>query len=134
MKDKNSILIVDDDIAHCTILHTLLKWWGYEVCVVDENLTATNKVKKQPFDLVLMDIRMVKIAGLEALDRIQLLYPTIRVITMADYSSIDIAIEALKNGAYDYIIKPIDYDMLRFTIEKALETENASPGQGPLGG
>ena len=121
MNEKNSILVVDDDSAHRTMLRTLLGGWGYDVFEADDGATAIEKVQKRPFDLILMDIRMLKISGLEALYKIKSFNPAIPVIIMTAYSSVETAVEALKKGAYDYLIKPLDFEKLRLTIERAME-------------
>ena len=119
--EKNSILVVDDDSAHRTMLRTLLGGWGYDVLEADDGSTAIEKVQKRPFELILMDIRMLKISGLEALYKIRSFNPAIPVIIMTAYSSVETAIEALKKGAYDYLTKPLDFEKLRLTIERAME-------------
>ena len=122
MKKKNcSILVVDDDTAHRTMLRTLLGGWGYDITEVDDGGVAIEKVQDQPFDLILMDVRMLKVSGIEALGRIKTLNPSIPVIIMTAYSSIESAVTALKSGAYDYLTKPLDFDKLRITIERAME-------------
>jgi two-component system response regulator HydG len=119
MKDKRSILVVDDDIAHRTMLRIMLGW-EYEICEADCGSTAIEKIKDTPFDLVLMDVCMPEISGVEALDKIKACNPEIPVIMMTAYSSNATAAEALKKGAYDYLTKPFDFDNLRLTIEKAM--------------
>jgi len=119
MKNKKSILIVDDDIAHRTMLRILLGW-EYEIVEADCGSVAIEKVRKNPLDLVLMDVCMPEINGVEALDKIKACNPEIPVIMMTAYSSNDTAAEALQKGAYDYLIKPFDFDTLRITIEKAM--------------
>ncbi len=121
MKDKGSILVVDDDTAHRTMLRTLLGGWGYAIFEADDGSTAIQMVKDKPYDLILMDIRMVKVSGLEALSEIKSYNPAIPIIIMTAYSSVETAVEALKKGAYDYLTKPLDFDVLRITIERAME-------------
>ena len=119
MKDKKSILIVDDDIAHRTMLRIILGW-EYEISEADCGLEAIDKVQKTPFDMVLMDVCMPEINGVEALSMIKASNPQIPVIMMTAYSSSETAAEATKKGAYDYLTKPFDFDALRITIEKAM--------------
>jgi two-component system, NtrC family, response regulator HydG len=121
MTDTPTILVVDDDSAHRLMLCTLLSGWGYQVNEADDGSTAIEQVKARPFDLVLMDVRMVKISGLQALDQIKSYNPAIPVIIMTAYSSVETAVEALKQGAHDYLTKPLDFDKLRLTIERAME-------------
>jgi len=121
MKSKNTILIVDDDSAHRTMLRTLIAGWGYTLAEADDGEKAVEAVGRQPFDLILMDIRMVKKSGLEAMNEIKRINPAIPVIIMTAYASVETAVKALKEGAYDYLTKPIDFDKLKTTMERAME-------------
>ena len=121
MKDKNTILVVDDDNAHRIMLRTLIGGWGYNVSEADDGAVAIDQVKKQSYDLVLMDVRMVQVSGLEALAQIKMYNPAIPVIIMTAYSSVDTAVKALKEGAHDYLTKPLDFDKLKITLERAME-------------
>jgi two-component system response regulator HydG len=121
MTEKSTILVVDDDHAHRTMLNTLISGWDYAVSEADDGSSAVEKVKETTFDLVLMDVRMVKISGLEALETIKAHNPAIPVIIMTAYSSVETAVEALKQGAHDYLTKPLDFDKLRLTIDRAME-------------
>ena len=124
MQKKNAVLVVDDDPAHRTMLRTLLAGWGYAITEADDGSTAIPLVHEQAFDLILMDIRMIKVSGLQALSEVKAFNPAIPVIIMTAYSSVETAVEALKNGAYDYLTKPLDFDELRLTIERAMEHKN----------
>ena len=121
MNNKSEILVVDDDSAHRTMLKTLLSGWQYDIIEADDGSTAIEKVRKRSFDLVLMDVRMLKVSGLEALDEIKAFNPAIPVIIMTAYSSLETAVEAIKKGAYDYLTKPLDFDKLKITIKRAME-------------
>jgi two-component system response regulator HydG len=118
---KTKILIVDDDPGHLTTLKTIVRSWGYHAETGDDGEAAVEKVKSHPVDLVLMDVRMAKMSGIEALENIKTYNPSIPVIIMTAYSSVDTAVDALKNGAYDYLIKPLDFEVLKLTIERACE-------------
>ncbi len=120
-KNTGTILVVDDDTAHRTMLKTLISRWGYEITEADDGSTAIEQVETRPFDLVLMDIRMLKVSGLEALEVIRELNPALPVIIMTAYSSVDTAVAAMKNGAYDYLTKPLDFDKLKVTLQRATE-------------
>jgi two-component system response regulator HydG len=120
MKGKKSILIVDDDIAHRTMLRILLGW-EYEISEADCGSTAIDKIRHTSFDLVLMDVCMPEISGIEALDKIKALNPRIPIVMMTAYSSNETAAQALEKGAYGYLTKPFDFDNLRQTIEGAVE-------------
>jgi len=122
-------LIVDDDPAHLSMLQTLLKDWGHRTETASDGSVAVQKIKESPFDLVLMDVRMAEVDGIEALQQIKDYNPAIPVLIITAYSSVDNAVAALKAGAYDYLTKPLDFDLLQHTMNKALdhkrlETEN----------
>jgi len=121
VRNRKTILVVDDDDAHRTMLRTLVGGWGYDIVEANDGSTAIERVQEQPFDLILMDIRMLKVSGLQALERIKAYNPAIPVTIMTAYSSVETAVEALKKGAYDYLTKPLDFDKLRLTIERAME-------------
>ena len=121
MKEKESVLVVDDDPAHRTMLRTLLTGWGYTIFEADDGSTAIEKAHDQAFDLILMDIRMIKVSGIEALHEIKAFNPSIPIIIMTAYSSVENAVEALKSGAYDYLTKPLDFDELRLAMERAMD-------------
>lgn len=121
MKEKPSILAVDDDRAHRAMLKALLGNWGYDITEADDGSTAIQKVKERAFDLILMDIRMIKVSGIEALEVIKAYNPAIPIIIMTAYSSVDTAVEALKKGAYDYLTKPLDFEKLKLTIQLAMD-------------
>lgn len=118
---KRTILIVDDDKTHRNMLKTLLHKWGYALQEADDGQTAIDRVVKKPYDLVLMDIKMIKVSGLVALKEIKKINPAIPIIIMTAFSSVETAVEALKNGAYDYLTKPFDFDKLKITIQRSLE-------------
>ena len=103
------------------MLRALINGWGYHVIEAEDGSVAVEKVTERPFDLILMDIRMVKVSGIEALEQIKSYNPAIPIIIMTAYSSIETAVDALKKGAYDYLTKPLDFDALRLSLERAME-------------
>jgi two-component system response regulator HydG len=121
MTAKGTILVVDDDTAHRTMLRTLVGGWGYEIEEADDGSAAIARVRQRAYDLVLMDVRMLKVSGLEALAAVKRLNPAIPVVIMTAYSSVETAVDALKQGAHDYLTKPLDFDKLKITIERAVE-------------
>lgn len=118
---NSHILIVDDDKAHGLMLETLLKKWQFKITRAENGLQAVEKIKEMPYDCVLMDIRMPDMDGVTALKFINAYNPAIPIIMMTAFSDIDSAVECVKNGAYDYLTKPLDFDRLRITIDKSLE-------------
>ena len=118
---KATVLAVDDDPGHLATLKTVIKSWGYLVEGVDDGSRAVEKIQEGPFDLVLMDVRMAVMSGIEALKKIKQHNPAIPILIMTAYSSVESAVDALKAGAYDYLTKPLDFDALKITMERALE-------------
>ena len=121
MKANQTILVVDDDLAHRNMLKKLLGGWGYDVSEADDGSSAIDAVNQRAFDLILMDIRMLKVSGIEALEQIKIINPAIPVIIMTAYASVETAVDALKKGAYDYLTKPLDFDELKIAINRATE-------------
>lgn len=115
------ILVVDDDQGHLKTLNTIVTSWGYQVSTAEDGVQAVDRVKAGPFDLIIMDVRMARMDGIEALKRIKAYNPAIPILIMTAYSSVDSAVEALKTGAYDYLTKPLDFDVLRLSLQRALE-------------
>ena len=118
---KNTILVVDDDAGHRSMLLTLLADWGYKLKGAEDGETAVDLCRSQPFDLVLMDVRMTGISGIEALKDIKLRQPELPIVIMTAYSDVKAAVEAIKSGAYDYLTKPLNFDDLRQAMERALD-------------
>ncbi len=116
------ILVVDDDTAHAGMLKTLITDWGFEVDLADDGTSGVKKVQETAFDMVLMDMKMANMSGMEALQRIKTFNPSLPVIIMTAYSSVSTAVKALKIGAYDYLTKPLDFDKLKLTIERIFES------------
>lgn len=120
-RSSPSVLLVDDDEAHRLMLMTMLEEWHYRVEEAEDGQKALDFIRKDPVDLVLMDMRMPKMDGIEATREIIRYNPAIPIIIMTAYSSIPSAVEALKSGAFDYLTKPLDFDALRLVMERALE-------------
>jgi two-component system response regulator HydG len=115
------ILLVEDDLSHCTILQALISGWGYRVSVAHNGRQALEQVRAQPFDLILSDVRMAEMDGIAALKAIKSYNPAIPILIMTAYSNVESAVEAIKAGAYDYLTKPLDFDTLQLTLARALE-------------
>jgi len=118
---KNTVLICDDDRAHRTMLRALLSGWGYDITEAADGSEAIDQVHQRAFDLILMDIRMVNISGLEALSEIKAYNPAIPIVIMTAFASVETAVDALKSGAYDYLTKPLDFDELKMTMQRAMD-------------
>lgn len=121
---KPSILIVDDDEVMQETLSDVLRKRGYEIFSVGSGNGALTLVKKNVIDLILLDMRLPDIDGLEVLKKIKEFDTEILVIMMTAYSDVQTAVSAMKSGAYDYINKPFELEELRLLIEKGLETKS----------
>lgn len=108
MKDKASILLVDDDVGMLETLHDILDDLGYNVEVANNGFIAIEKVKARSFDAILMDIKMPKINGVETYKEIKNIKPEIAVLMMTAHSVDSLINEALNEGAYGVVYKPID--------------------------
>jgi two-component system response regulator HydG len=117
---KTKILVVDDEPSHRQMLEAVLTADGYEVQQANDGQEAINSVEERFYDLILMDVRMSRVSGIEALKKIKELSPGIPVIIMTAYASVSTAVDALKSGAYDYLTKPLDIEELKILIAKAL--------------
>ena len=121
MSEKSRILVVDDEESHRIMLRAVLKEEGYEVSEATDGTEAVKAVEQEPFDLILLDIRMTTMDGIEALTEIRKISPLVPVLIMTAYASVKTAVEALKAGAFEYLTKPLDIEELKILIEKALE-------------
>ncbi|MDD2558605.1 MAG: sigma-54 dependent transcriptional regulator [Desulfuromonadaceae bacterium] len=115
------LLIVDDEASMREVLEIMFHAEGYSVDVAADGAQALEKLQHQAYDLILTDMRMPNIDGLELLERIRNLHTETLVIMMTAYSTTAQAVEAMKLGAYDYIVKPFNNEDIRLTIKKALE-------------
>jgi two-component system response regulator HydG len=114
------ILVVDDEASHLQMLDAVLSAEGYEIHKAGDGQEAISLVEERFYDLLLMDIRMRKVGGIEALKKIKKISPGIPIIIMTAYASVNTAVDALKSGAYDYLTKPLDIDELKILVKKAL--------------
>lgn len=121
LKNYVRILIVDDDRGHRETLKALLSEWKYTTVAAADGESAVTLAKETPFDLILMDVRMRGVTGIEAMAEIKGYNPAIPVLIMTAYSDVQNAVVSIKAGAYDYLTKPLDFDELKLTIERALD-------------
>jgi len=120
---STKIFIVDDELVMRKSLSGWLKRDGYDVDTAESGEEAIEKLKQTRFDLLLVDIKMEGISGLEVLKHVRENDPDMAVVMITAYGSISTAIEAMKNGAYDYLLKPFDPDELGLLIEKIIEQQ-----------
>jgi two-component system response regulator HydG len=118
---KESILLVDDELSYLELLKSILQQEGYTNVITESNpLNVSSILKSQKIDLILLDIYMPQMNGLQLLEQITPEYPNIPVIIVTAVDDKEIALEAIKFGAYEFIIKPPDTDRLLLTIRRAI--------------
>lgn len=122
LQNRHKILIVDDDDSHRIMLQTILAKDGYEVWEADDGRDAIRMVEHDSFDLILLDLRMKHTQGIEALQQFKKLRPNVPVLIMTAFASVETAIRGLKLGALDYLLKPLDMDLVRETIISLFST------------
>jgi len=123
---KPSVLIVDDAQMVCKILSDELSRRGYLCTTAYNGKDALNKLAAVDFDVVLLDIRLPDMSGIEVLARIRSNHPNTETIVVTVVRDVDTAVEAMKLGALDYIVKPFNLDKLDTNIHTALETRQAT--------
>jgi len=114
------ILIADDDASLRRVLQYKLKQNGYEVSLAEDGLQALDKLKNNNFDLLLCDMKMPGVNGIEVLEKSKTIQPDLEVIMITAHATIGQAVEAIKLGAFDYLTKPFDDNQLFAVMEKAL--------------
>jgi len=119
--DQEKILVVDDEEAIREVVSTLLESQGYACKVFSNGRLALEGFQKDTYDLVLSDIVMPEMDGLKLLGELRRLDPDVPVIMVTAMHDIAIALEAIRAGAYDYILKPFEKDQLNLSVERALE-------------
>ena len=124
-ENKSRLLIVDDELS---VRDSLNKWFreeGYEVGTAENASEALLRLAEHPWDIALLDIKMRGTDGIELQRRIHELDPSLIVIMMTGYASVETAVAALKNGAYDYVTKPLDPDEIAHLMQNALSHRQA---------
>lgn len=114
------LLVIDDEKGMCWALKKALEEGGYEVLTALSGPEGLSMLKRENFDLVLLDIKMPGMSGLEALEEIRKTSPSLPVIIMTALSSLPVALEAMQKGADAYVTKPFQMSALKQTVEKVL--------------
>lgn len=115
------ILIVDDDKSIRKTLRDILEFEKYEIDEATDGLDCMVKLKQSKFDVIILDVKMPRMDGMEAIEKIQNLCPDLPVIMISGHGNIDTAVEAVKKGAFDYIQKPPDLNRLLITLRNAID-------------
>ncbi|MFH1952096.1 MAG: sigma-54 dependent transcriptional regulator [Pseudomonadota bacterium] len=116
-----TILIVDDEKNYLVVLEALLSAEGYEIVTANDAKAALATVREADLDMVITDMKMPGMSGMELLEKCKKTKPELPVIMMTAFGTIEMAVEAMKKHAYDYIQKPFENEQLKLTVKKALE-------------
>ena len=117
----DTVLIVDDEKNYLIVLEALLSPEGYEIITADNPEKALQLIRESDLDLVITDMKMPGISGLTILEEAKKINPDIPIIIMTAFGSIEMAVEAMKRHAYDYVEKPFKNEALKLTVKKALQ-------------
>ncbi len=120
---KATVLIVEDDVAVGNLLQTALASWGLVADVVGESSLAFEALGAQAYDLLLLDVLLPDMNGMDFLASIRDTHPALKVIIMTGYADKTMAIDALRAGAFDFLEKPIDLTLLHHTVKRAVEAQ-----------
>jgi len=120
-EDYNRILVVDDDLVVRNSLEEFLTNKGYEVKTAADGQSAVSAVKNERFDVIVLDLMLPGMSGMESFNSIKEIDPEPVVIIITGFASLDSSIQAIKHGAYDYLTKPFQLNEFLVTIENACE-------------
>ncbi len=116
----NTVLIVDDERNYLLVLEALLSEEGYQVITAEGALRGLECIEENELDVVITDMKMPGMDGMDFMERIQLRQPDLPVIMMTAFGSVEKAVQAMRKGAFDYILKPFKNEELKLTIGKAI--------------
>ncbi len=123
--------MVDDEANLRKVLAAMLRKDGYEVTAAQDGEQALAEFEKNGADVVITDLVMPKLGGMDLLNRVKGLRPDIPVIIITAHGTVDSAVEAIKAGAFDYITKPFEHSEIRGVVAKAARTQEANQGHVP---
>jgi two-component system response regulator HydG len=126
MEAKASILVVDDNVSLCKTMSFVLSRKGYSVATAKDGPEALERVKEKPFDMIFMDIKMPVMDGVETYKRIKGIRPGAAVMMMTAYAVEDLVQEALEEGAYGIIYKPLDMEKVITLVQEAREARKGA--------
>jgi len=121
MKEKARILVVEDEQDMLLGLRKILSKQGHNVDIAETGSTGVKKVEKSFFDIVITDLKMPGVDGMEVLRKVKEIHSDTMVIVITGYGTVESAVEAMKLGAYDYITKPFDAERIKVVVRKALK-------------
>lgn len=118
--ERARVLVVDDESMIREMLADFLELEGYSVTTASDGMAALDATGAQPYDLVLTDMKMPRLGGIALLDRLREQAPTTMVVMMTGFGTVETAIDAMKRGAHDYVLKPFKLDEVSHVVERAL--------------
>ena len=121
MEEKSRLLVIDDEIGICEGIQRALEPEGFQVEIALDGKSGFTLVKETSFDLVLHDVKMPEISGLDLISMIQAVDPEIICIIITGYATVEMAVSAIKQGAYDFLTKPFSVDALLLAVNQGLE-------------
>jgi DNA-binding NtrC family response regulator len=119
MAAKSKILVIDDEKRMCDSIKVLLSNIGYEVDTAENGKVGIEKLQSRSFDLVITDLMMPELDGFAVMKHIKENCPGTLVIVITGYASVESAVRAIRSGAYDYILKPFDFEIIKISVERA---------------
>jgi len=122
---KMALMLVDDELRYLETTAKLLARKGYQALTAPSGVEALEKLKKEYVDVVILDVKMPGMDGLEVLKRIKAAHPLVEVIMLTGHGTIDTAVDGMRNGAFDYLTKPCDVDELINKGEEAFIKKQA---------
>jgi len=126
-----TVLVVDDDVAVGTVLETLLRQDGLRAAHVTSGQTGLDALERRPYEAVITDLRMPGMDGMELLAEIKRRWPELPVVMLTAHGTVTLAVEAMKAGAVEFVLKPFDREELLYVVRKALATAEATAGKAP---
>lgn len=120
MKNKTKVLVIDDEKKLCDLFEKILTNEGYTVYIALDGEKGLNDAKEKKPDVILLDIKMPKLGGIEVLKRIRETDKEVVVIMITGYGTIDLAKKAMELGAHDFITKPFDFEFVKGLIKESL--------------
>jgi DNA-binding NtrC family response regulator len=116
------ILVIDDEKIVCDMAKKILENEGFEVETFINSQLALERIRQQRFDLVITDLKMENVSGMDILREVNKLYPQTKVIMLTAYATLDATIEAIRERIYDFFPKPVKIEELKKSVKKALES------------
>ncbi len=117
---SEKIIVIDDEKIVCDMAKKILENEGYEVDTFTDSQAALEKIKNQRYDLVITDLKMENVSGMDILREVNKLYPETKVIMLTAYATLDATIEAIRERIYDFFPKPVKIEDLKKSVKKAL--------------